>query len=160
MKLTDALLQSHSQLRQIVEAWLSSEDLHHQCVYFEQLWQQFLVHEQAEAYIVFRVINDAMIQNPHFNEQSLDFAVNEHHYFEDFVEHIAAMPQDAIERPKLIKELICQIESHMQHEEAYIFPRFAQQLTDEQHAQMVAIYLEKCREYNKQLTPKYVETTS
>ena len=149
MKLTDALLQSHSQLRQIAEALLSSDDLRHQSAYFEQLWQQFLVHERAEEYIAYRVMNDEVLQNPQFTERSLDFAVNEHHYFEDFVEHIALMPETANERPMLIKELIQQLESHMQHEEAYIFPRFAQQLNDEQHQQMVDIYIEKCREYNK-----------
>lgn len=149
MKLTDALLQSHFQLRQIAQLLLSSQDNHHQSLYFEQLWQQFLVHEHAEEYIAYRVVNDDVVKNPHFGEKSLDFAVNEHHYFEDFVEHIALLSEDFEERPKLIQELVQQLESHMQHEEAYIFPRFAEQLTDEQHEQMVEIYIDKCREFNK-----------
>lgn len=156
MRLVETLQQSHSQLRQIIETLLSSTETQHQSIYFEQLWQQFLVHEHAEEYIAYRVMNDEILQNSQVNDRNLDYAVMEHHYFEDFVEHIALLPELSPERPKLIHELIQQLESHMQYEEAYIFPRFGEQLSEAQNEQMVTIYLDKCREYNK----KYIKGMS
>lgn len=153
MNLTDALMQSHTQLRRIGEHLLTSDDTHHQSVFFEQLWQQFLVHEHAEEYIAFKVIEERAIDNPQFTEKSLDFAVNEHHYFEDFVEHIALLPEDNASRPTLIRELIEKLESHMQHEESDIFPQLANQLDDDQQQMMTTVYIDKCREFNKKYSP-------
>ncbi|MFW2177413.1 MULTISPECIES: hemerythrin domain-containing protein [unclassified Moraxella] len=152
MKLVEALQQSHSQLRRIADDLLIASDTHYQSLYFEQLWQQFFVHERAEEYVVFRVMNDKLIENNQFTEQALDFAVNEHHYFENFVENIVMMPKDNEERPKLIRELISQLESHMQHEEAYIFPRFREQISDEKNQELVDMYIQKCREFNRGYT--------
>lgn len=149
MKLNEALLQSHSQLRQISDDLLSVDNAKQQSIYFEQLWQQFLVHEHAEEYIAFHIMQEKVDKNTHFTDKNLEFAVNEHHYFEEFVEHIALMPEEFEVRDKLIEELVEQLDSHMRHEEAYIFPRFAEQLDDEQNQQMVVIYIDKCREFNR-----------
>lgn len=78
MKLTDALLESHSQLRKISDELLASDNIRHQSLYFEQLWQQFLVHEHGEEFIAFHIMKEKVDKNEQVNNieltQKLNFA--------------------------------------------------------------------------------------
>ena len=159
MTLNDVLLHSHRQIAQIGEQLLSAQDYPQQAVYFEQLWQHFLIHEQAEEYVAFQVMQNSGKTAHRDTERALEFAVHEHHDFESFIEDIALLPEDETlinQHQQLFKALCEKITHHMQHEETHIFPQLMAQLTNEQHEQLASAYIDKCRELNKTQTKRVI----
>ncbi|ELA08372.1 hemerythrin HHE cation binding domain-containing protein [Moraxella macacae 0408225] len=141
MNLIEALNQSHKNIRSLGEKLANCADTEQQLALFAELWQQFFLHEHAEEQIAFQLMVKKDISNQQFTDKTLQYAVDEHHYFEQFVENIALMPPNRPECYKLMQELVLQLDSHMKHEEAYIFPRLTEQLNDEQNERLTAQYL-------------------
>ncbi|WP_019518864.1 hemerythrin domain-containing protein [Faucicola boevrei] len=142
MNLIDVLTQSHKNIRELGEKLANSTESTEQLALFNELWQQFFSHEHAEEQIAFQLMAKKDIKNEQFTDKALKYAVDEHHYFEQFVENIALLPHDNPQRYKLMQELVLQLDSHMKHEEAYIFPRLNDQLNAEQNERLVGEYLQ------------------
>ncbi len=145
-KLIEALQKSHENIRSLGQQLINSNNETDIETIFQSLWQQFFTHEKAEEYIAFKVMHRGDSANESFSEKALQYAVDEHHYFEQFVEDISLLtPQDS-RRAGLIRELVDQLDSHMRHEEAFIFPRLAEQLNETKQDVLVNEYNQKLSE--------------
>lgn len=152
MGLIQVLKQSHQTLNELGKKLLQSETPQQQNEWFNQLWQQFFAHEQAEENIAIKVMQ-AKVIDKNVSEQALKYAVDEHHYFEQFIEDIVVISFDDERRKALISDLITQLEKHMQYEEEFIFPQFTQFLTEEIQQSLADEYLQKLQEI-KVFAPK------
>lgn len=90
------------------------------------------------------------------SEQVLKYAVDEHHYFEQFIEDIVATSFDDQRRKVLIQDLITQLARHMQYEEDVIFPQFSQLLTEEQQQAFSDEYLKNLKEIKVQMPSGHI----
>lgn len=146
MKLIEALQKSHDNIRNLGQQLINCNNATEMDSNFQNLWQHFFAHEKAEEYIAFKVMHRGDSANESFSEKALQYAVDEHHYFEQFVEDISLLtPQDS-RRAGLIRELVDQLDSHMRHEEAFIFPRLAEQLNETKQDVLVNEYNQKLSE--------------
>ncbi len=152
MNLIEVLKQSHQALNELGQKLLHSPTPQQQNECFNQLWQQFFAHEQAEESIALKVMRGKKVDEG-ISEQALKYAVDEHHYFERFIEDIVAISFDDERRKVLIGDLIAQLQKHMQYEEEFIFPQMAQFLTQDVQQSLADEYLQKLKEV-KLLTPK------
>lgn len=143
MSLIEALTTSHRFIRETGQRLLQSQDDQERSVLFDKYWQQFFAHEHAEERIAFNIMSKKVLTNAEFTDKALKFAVDEHHYFEHFVENITLLAPDNPQRFKLMEELVAQLDSHMHHEEAFVFPRLAEQLDVAQNQKLTQIYLEE-----------------
>lgn len=146
MSLSTVLKQSHMALHEIGQQLVQSEDSHTQMTLFNKLWQQFFAHEQAEEHVATLIMRGKQLANTDVSEKALKHAIDEHHYFEQFVENIAMVAVDDPRRKQLIHELVAQLNSHMQYEEAFIFPRFDEMLDENQQQQLINDYLDKIKQ--------------
>lgn len=145
MNLLNALESSHQNIRNLGEQLNQSHSNEQTEQIFHALWEQFFAHEQAEEYITFKIMKRGDISQS-LSEEALQYAVDEHHYFERFVEDIALLPQNDPRRHGFIQELIRQLNEHMTHEERFIFPQLVAQLDAEKQAILVTEYIEKLKE--------------
>lgn len=145
MNLLNALEKSHQNLRALGEQLTQNHNNEQTDKIFNELWEQFFAHEKAEEYIALKIMKRGDIDQE-FSEDALQFAVDEHHYFERFVEDIALLPMHDTRRQDLIKELISQLDNHMKHEEAFIFPKLVEQLSEEKQMLLVKEYIAKLKE--------------
>lgn len=145
MNLLNALESSHQNIRNLGEQLNQSHSNEQTEQIFHALWEQFFAHEQAEEYITFKIMKRGDISQS-LSEEALQYAVDEHHYFERFVEDIALLPPNDPRRHGFIQELIRQLNEHMTHEERFIFPQLVAQLDAEKQAILVTEYIEKLKE--------------
>lgn len=145
MSLINVLETSHQNIRNLSKQLNQNHSNEQTEQIFNELWEQFFAHEQAEEYIAFKIMKRGDISQS-LSEEALQYAVDEHHYFERFVEDIALLPPNDPKRQSYIQELISQLDEHMQHEEQFIFPQLVEQLNEEKQALLVKEYIEKLKE--------------